>query len=239
MAYYGKEFSLIGWTNTSNNYNIKMGILFEKFTLNPIQVNSYLLWDEFSKEAVIVDPGNFDNRENKLIDDFISSNKLNLKAVWNTHGHIDHIYGNRYLSEKYNAPLYASELEIPNMRSADVYGPSMYGLPAPNSIEPDFLLSESDQLWIGNNQIKVLFVPGHSAGHFAFWSVEQNIIFSGDVLFLNSIGRTDLPGGSFDILEKTIKEVMYNLPDNTIVYSGHGDSTTILNEKKNNPFVRG
>ena len=207
----------------------------KSFTFNPYQENTYLIFDD-SKEAVVVDPGNYEAYENELISNFIDENKLQLKKIILTHCHIDHCLGNKYLNEKYGA-----ELLIP-FDERDLYKnveniATLFGFANYSHLDENKYLKEKDKIEFGNIKLDVLFLPGHSPGHLAFYYKNDNVCFSGDVLFYNSIGRTDLPGGDHDTLINSIKNKLFLLNPNTIIYPGHGQKTILKNEMKDNPFL--
>ncbi len=207
----------------------------KSFTFNPYQENTYLIFDD-SKEAVVVDPGNYEAYENELISKFIDENKLQLKKIILTHCHIDHCLGNKYLNEKYGA-----ELLIP-FDESDLYKnveniATLFGFANYSHLDENKYLKEKDKIEFGNIKLDVLFLPGHSPGHLAFYYKNDNVCFSGDVLFYNSIGRTDLPGGDHDTLINSIKNKLFLLNPNTIIYPGHGQKTILKNEMKDNPFL--
>ena len=207
----------------------------KSFTFNPYQENTYLIFDD-SKEAVIIDPGNYEAYENESISKFIDENKLQLKKIILTHCHIDHCLGNKYLNEKYGA-----ELLIP-FDERDLYKnveniATLFGFANYSHLDENEYLKEKDKIEFGNIKLDVLFLPGHSPGHLAFYFKNDNVCFSGDVLFYNSIGRTDLPGGDHDTLINSIKNKLFLLNPNTIIYPGHGQKTTLKNEMKDNPFL--
>ncbi|MBK69369.1 MAG: MBL fold hydrolase [Legionellales bacterium] len=207
----------------------------KSFTFNPYQENTYLIFDD-SKEAVIIDPGNYEAYENESISKFIDENKLQLKKIILTHCHLDHCLGNKYLNQKYGA-----ELLIP-FDERDLYKnveniATLFGFANYSHLDENKYLKEKDKIEFGNIKLDVLFLPGHSPGHLAFYCKKENICFSGDVLFYNSIGRTDLPGGDHNTLINSIKNKLFLLNPDTIIYSGHGQKTILKNEMKNNPFL--
>jgi len=207
----------------------------KSFTFNPYQENTYLIFDD-SKEAVVIDPGNYEAYENELISKFIDENKLQLKKIILTHCHIDHCLGNKYLNEKYGA-----ELLIP-FDERDLYKnveniATLFGFANYSHLDENEYLKEKDKIEFGDIKLDVLFLPGHSPGHLAFYFKNDNVCFSGDVLFYNSIGRTDLPGGDHDTLINSIKNKLFLLNPNTIIYPGHGQKTILKNEMKDNPFL--
>ncbi|MCX6352417.1 MAG: MBL fold metallo-hydrolase [Bacteroidetes bacterium] len=210
-------------------------IKIKSFTFNPFYENMYVLFDE-TGECVIIDPGCSSERERSALAAWIESEKLTPVKLLNTHCHIDHILGNAFVMDKYQIKLYTNEAEIENLRSADIYA-STYGMPTPKSPMPDIFIGDGDEITFGNSTLKVLFVPGHSAGHIAFYNSEQNFVINGDVLFHESIGRTDLPGGDFNTLMHSIQTHLLTLPDATMVYCGHGSETNIGHERLHNPYI--
>jgi len=209
----------------------------KKFSVNPFQENSYVLFTN-DKNAVIIDPGFSNEVEEKQLLTFIATNQLTVEAIWLTHAHIDHIMGLSFCKNQFKVPVYMHSLEKANLAmGADLA--ARYGLPFNNfSDSIDFELDQMERINLGNETFEIHFTPGHSAGSVSFYNKELKCIFSGDVLFLQSIGRTDLPGGNHQKLQKTIVEKMYTFPAETIVYSGHGAETSIGFEKENNPFFR-
>jgi len=203
------------------------------FTFNGFQENTYVVSGN-SKSAVIIDPGCYDRSEQEELKDYISGEGLTVKAVWNTHCHIDHILGNAFACETFGVALSAHKEELFTLgladRSAQMYGLAGY-VPSP---QPTEWFEDAQELVIDDLRFKVIFGPGHSVGHVAFYSEAENVLIGGDILFKGSFGRTDLPGGDMDVLKKTIHERMFTLPDETVVYSGHGPATTIGEEKRTN-----
>ncbi|MBO3700821.1 MBL fold metallo-hydrolase [Fabibacter sp. E12] len=196
--------------------------------------NTYVVYDQ-TKEAVIIDPGCYDPKEQQELVAFIESNELVVKLILNTHGHIDHVLGNYFAKNHFKVPLWIGEKDLDTLRSVEAYAPS-YGFQNYQATTPDKLLSVEEQITFGDSQLDILFVPGHAPGHIAFYNKNEGFIIGGDVLFDGSIGRTDLPGGDFDTLIASIQNEFFNFDDDTIVYSGHGGSTTIGKEKASNPF---
>jgi hydroxyacylglutathione hydrolase len=209
--------------------------LLKAFTFNPLQENTYLLYNE-QKQALLIDPGCYFDDEKETIAGFIRSEKLELKYVLNTHCHLDHVFGNKWIYEQYQTTLHLHPLEVNMLEMAPASG-LMWGIPFDNYQGPFMYLNPGDQIKLGNDFLEILWLPGHSPGHLGFYCQQQDFIISGDVLFRESIGRTDLPGGHMETLLNSIKTQMWVLPDATKVYSGHGPVTTILHEKKNNPFL--
>lgn len=204
-------------------------------TFNPFQENTYVLYDE-SGSCVIVDPGCYEPDERQELTAFISSNDLRVTQLVNTHCHIDHVLGNEFVKQTYGVGLYIHKLDEPVLRAVSSYA-SNYGFSQYQPATVDGYLEEGSEIVVGNSRLSIVFVPGHAPGHIAFYDAETRSLISGDVLFYNSIGRTDLPGGNFETLEASIRQKLYKLPDDTTVYPGHGPQTTIGFEKRTNPFV--
>ena len=206
------------------------------FEFSPIRENTYLLYNE-QKDCIIIDPGCYDEEERFILKDFIANAQLTPRFLLNTHCHLDHVFGNKFVSETYGLTPYIHELEKPLLEYAPVSG-LQYNLPFDSYSGPLCYLQEGELIRLGDDELKVLFTPGHSPGSISFYCEKQSFVVSGDVLFQRSIGRTDLPGGNHETLIKSIREQLFVLPDQTIVYSGHGDKTDIGNEKRQNPFLR-
>jgi hydroxyacylglutathione hydrolase len=205
------------------------------FTFGPFEENTYVLHDETGK-CIIIDPGCYDADEKRALVDFIETNKLIPVKLLNTHGHIDHILGNNFIAAKYNLNLEMNRHDVKLLKAASTYG-ELWGIRAEPSPEPETLLDEGDLVKFGNTTLKVFFTPGHSEGSISFYNSRDNFVIAGDVLFNGSIGRTDLPGGNFETLIKSIKEKLFPLGDDCKVFPGHGPVTTIGFEKENNPFL--
>jgi glyoxylase-like metal-dependent hydrolase (beta-lactamase superfamily II) len=205
------------------------------FVFNPFQENTYVLSDE-TKECVIIDCGCYEDQERKQLHDYIKENGLKPVALLNTHSHVDHILGNQWVKDTFNIPLKASMKDEALLATAVSHG-KMYGmiLNEPPVIDED--IDESKTVKFGSSELKIFDVPGHSPGCIAFYNDEQKFVFSGDVLFCGSIGRTDLPGGDYDQIMKSIMDKLTTLDDDYKVYAGHGPSTTIGIERKSNPFL--
>lgn len=204
------------------------------FEFNAFAENTYVVSDE-THEAVIIDPGCYSRDEQRALVTYVEETQLKIKYILNTHGHVDHVLGNDFSKDKFKAPLLISKLEQATTRAVKNYAP-LYGLHAYREAEPDQFLLEGDTVSFGKTSWKVLFLPGHSVGHIGFYDADEKVLFSGDVLFAQSIGRTDLPGGNFDTLISSIHRKLFVLPDEVVVYPGHGPSTTIGEEKISNPF---
>lgn len=208
----------------------------QKFTFSPFAENTYVLFDE-TKECIIIDPGCYDEREQNALKNFIDNNGLKPVLLVNTHCHLDHIFGNKYVKEEYNIPLHLHKADLPLLQGAPDHA-RVYGLEMVPSPAPDKFIDENDKLTWGNSSMDIVFTPGHSPGSISFIAREERFIIGGDVLFQQSIGRTDLPGGDFDTLANSIRTKFYTLADDFIVYSGHGPETSIGYEKVYNGFVR-
>jgi hydroxyacylglutathione hydrolase len=206
----------------------------KSFTFNAFQENTYVLYDE-TKACAIIDPGCYDKYEQEELVQFIERNDLKVTILLNTHCHVDHVLGNFFVKEKYKTKLYIHAKDEPVLKAVKVYAP-VYGLQQYQEAAPDAYLQEGEIISFGKQELTVLFVPGHAPGHVAFYSAENKVVIGGDVLFKNSIGRTDLPGGNFETLIKSIHQQLFTLPDDVTVYPGHGPETTIGFEKKTNPF---
>ncbi len=204
------------------------------FTFNAFQENTYVLSDE-SKQCIIFDPGCGTTNERKILDEYISKHSLIPTHLINTHCHIDHVLGNTYVAEKYKLGLEIHIAELKNLKATPAYA-SVFGMECEASPEPTTYLEEGSKIVFGFSELEILFTPGHSPGSLSFYSAADNFVLSGDVLFRESIGRADLPGGNLSILMDSIRTKLFVLPENTKVYSGHGGPTTIAHEKKHNPF---
>src|SRR4051812_26250092 len=206
------------------------------FVFSPIQENTYLLYDGFNNCAII-DPGCYDDAEKEQLVGFIQKSGLHPKMLLNTHCHLDHIFGNKYIAETFGLVAQIHQKEKVVLEFAPTSG-LMYNLPFDNYTGQFIFLKEGDTITIGADELQVIEAPGHSPGHICFYCAKQNFLIGGDVLFNRSIGRTDLPGGNHEQLIKNIKEKLFVLPDETMVYSGHGETTTIGEEKLQNPFLQ-
>ena len=207
----------------------------KSFEFSPIQENTYILYNEFN-DCIIIDPGCYFDAEKEELVAFITTSKLTPKMLINTHCHLDHVFGNKFISEKYNLTLQLHENEKAVLAFAPTSG-LMYDMPFDNYKGDFILLNAGDTIALGADTLKVLLVPGHSPGSLAFYCAENKFVISGDALFKNSIGRSDLPGGNHDQLIRSIKENLFALPEDTVVYSGHGPVTTIKDELGNNPYL--
>lgn len=208
----------------------------KSFVFNPFQENTYILYDA-SNEAVIIDAGCSNEEERHQLTGFIDEQNLKPVKLVNTHCHIDHILGLKYLATAYDIPFIANKNDYYLIAAAVEQG-AMLGVEVDFPPAIDEYVDEDTGLSFGNSKMQVLHVPGHSLGHVAFYAEEDGFIISGDVLFSGSIGRTDLPGGDYDMLLKNIKEKLLPLPPSTVVYPGHGPATTVGQETATNPFLK-
>lgn len=208
------------------------------FQFSMFGINTYLLFDEEEKKCAIIDPGMSIAREEKAIENFMAEKGLTLTHIINTHLHIDHVVGVPYLQKTYGSPVLAHQGdEFLGQRLSDQA--RMFGLSMNlENIEITQYLKDGDIINIGKGQLQVIEVPGHSKGSIALYDSRDGFLISGDALFQGSIGRTDLPGGNYSQLIENIRTKLLTLPDDTIVYPGHGPSTTIGEEKRSNPFLR-
>ena len=211
-------------------------ITIQGFTFNPFSENTYILFDE-TKECVIIDPGCCNREEQEQMVEFIKEEGLKPVRLLNTHCHIDHVFGNSFIAKKYNLGLEIHEEDLQTLHSLPQVS-HLYGLNAEESVEPSNFLKEGDQVKFGTSTLDIVFTPGHSPGSISFISKEDKLVVSGDVLFYGSIGRTDLPGGDHETLLTSIREKLFTLDDDFVVFSGHGQETDIGFEKENNPFLK-
>ncbi|MGQ7867968.1 MBL fold metallo-hydrolase [Sunxiuqinia sp. sy24] len=207
----------------------------KKFTFNPIQENTYVLYDE-TGECIIVDAGCFFDYEQQELDKFIQEKQLKPVKLVNTHCHFDHILGVNYCRAKYNIPFYAHEEDAFLVEAITEHG-DRFGVPVEPVDSADHSLTEGEPILFGNSSLEVIHVPGHAPGHVVLHQPDQQFMLVGDVLFYGSIGRTDLPKGNFEQLVGNIKNKLFKFPDETLVYSGHGPETSIGFEKSSNPFL--
>jgi len=200
----------------------------KKFILNPLEVNCYLIWSE--DEAIIIDPGD----EAEEILDIVRKLNLKVKMIINTHGHIDHIYGNKFFKEAFKTKIAIHKLDA-EFLSSNLYPDFLINLfPNYKKTEADIFLLGGEKIKLGKEKLLIIHTPGHSPGSISIYT--KGILFSGDTLFKESVGRVDIPYASFYELEKSIKEKLFSLPDDTIVYPGHGEETSIKYEKEFNIF---
>ena len=208
----------------------------KKFIVNPVEVNCYLLWDE-SKEAVLVDAAVLFDEEKEELKSFILNNGLTVKHHLNTHLHFDHIFGNPFVEQELGVKSSSNDKDW-SWAETISERVARFGLRYNEKIPAiGTVLHDGDTVTFGNSTIKVLHVPGHSPGSFAYYVAEENMLFSGDALFQASIGRTDFADADYETLIDSIKSKLLSLPDDTRVFPGHGDSTTIGFEKQYNRFL--
>ena len=206
------------------------------FVFNPVQQNTYILYNNAGK-AIIVDPGCYFTTEQEKLKQFLRDNSLTPVQLLNTHCHLDHVFGNKWVHETFGLELYLHPNEELVLQYAPISG-EKWGLPFVNYTGQLHFLHDGDVITLDEDELKVLLTPGHSPGSICFYNEHQNFVIGGDVLFYESIGRTDLPGGNHATLLSSIQEKLMVLPNETVVYNGHGQSTTIEHEKLHNPFLQ-
>jgi hydroxyacylglutathione hydrolase len=205
------------------------------FSFNPVEENTYVLYNE-KKQCCIIDPGCYFPEEKEQLRHFVEDNQLNPRLLLNTHCHLDHVFGNKFVSDTWRLPLHLHALEKSLLDFAPESG-AMWNLPFDNYTGELIYLEPGSSIALGDDSLAIQFIPGHSPGHLGFYGKKEAFVIGGDVLFRGSVGRTDLPGGDFETLLRSIRQVLYSLPDETVVYPGHGDPTTIGIEKQTNPFT--
>lgn len=210
--------------------------IIHSFTFSPIAENTYLLYNE-TGECIIIDPGCYFDNERRDLAAYVETNGLRPKYLLNTHCHLDHVFGNKFVHETWQLELCLHALEQPVLDYAPTAG-LRWGMPFDNYKGPLHFLREGDEIRLGSDVLKVLFAPGHSPGHICFYCAAQGFLIGGDVLFKMNVGRTDLPGGDARTLFNSIRTVLFALPDSTVVYPGHGEATTTGFEKVNNPYLK-
>ena len=209
----------------------------KSFAFNPFQENTFVVYDE-TKECIIIDPGCYTEKERTELRRFITSEELKPVKLINTHCHIDHVLGNKFVSELWDLELYMHIEDLPLLENAGNIG-KMYGLEDyEGSPYPKHFLAQDDTLTFGESSFKILFTPGHAPGHICLYSKDNNLLIAGDVLFQGSIGRTDLPGGDHSTLINSIITQLFPLSNETQVFCGHGPSTNLGYEKEHNPFLQ-
>lgn len=206
----------------------------QSFTFNPFQENTYILYDN-TKECIVIDPGCYTKEEEEILENFISSNNLKPVRLINTHAHIDHTFGNYFVAKKFNLEVELHPLDLPILEGAKRWAET-YGLNFTESPEPQLTLKEGEQISFGETVLEIIHLPGHSPGHVVLLNKKTNKMIGGDVLFRQSIGRTDLPGGNHHDLIESIRQKLFTLEEEIEVFPGHGPTTTIGYEKENNPF---
>jgi len=205
-----------------------------RFVFSPIEVNTYILVDQ-SGDCAIIDCGCYNPNEFEELVEFIKKKNLNPVLLLNTHCHLDHIFGNKFVLDRYNLKTFSSEYDEMNRKNS-VQHAMLFGLNIDEPPEPAGFLTDNQVITFGTTDLVVLHVPGHAPGSLSFYSEKNNCVFTGDALFAGSIGRTDLPGGDYNTLIKSIINKLFVLPPSTVVYPGHGNKTTVETEMKSNPF---
>ena len=207
------------------------------FTFNGFAENTYLRIEEATRATAIVDPGAYSPAEQQTLRSYVEREQLNVKYLLGTHAHIDHVLGNSFVLSAYpGTPYLLHPLDLPTLRAVPTYV-GLYGFPGYQPAEPTGELAAGQVIKLGESELEVRFAPGHAPGHVVFYDAAGGQLVGGDVLFKSSIGRTDLPGGDLPTLLKSIKTELLTLPDETVVYPGHGPSTTIGAERRSNPFL--
>ena len=207
----------------------------KSFEFSPIQENTYIVYNEFNN-CIIIDPGCYFDEEKETLVNFIDKMKLVPKMLLNTHCHLDHVFGNKFVAEKYGLHLRIHKGEQKVLEFAPASG-LMYNMPFDNYTGEIDFIEEDEIIKLDEDELKVLFTPGHSPASLSFYDEKDGFVISGDALFRQSIGRTDLPGGDYELLIASIKAQLLSLPPATKVYSGHGPVTSIGEEKRSNPFL--
>ena len=202
---------------------------------NDFAVNSFVIYDE-TNECIIIDPGCMSDGQQEVLSQFISDNNLKPVKLVNTHCHLDHVAGNKFVVDKYKIPVFANEGDKQNLE-ASVRAGEIYGMKIDTPPAIDHYLNSDDIVKFGKSELRVLHLPGHSKGSIALYAKDDKFVVVGDVLFNGSVGRTDLNGGSLDELMDSIKNCLFKLDDDVTVYTGHGPETTIGNEVRSNPFL--
>ncbi len=210
----------------------------EVFTFNPLQENTYVLTNE-KREAIIIDPGCYFTAEEETLQNYLANGGFTPILLINTHCHIDHVFGNSFIAKQYGLELFIHPQEELVLQVQPQFA-ERFGLSFPNNYRGKLhFIKGGDTVVLGDDELKVLDAPGHSPGSICFYCKKQNFVIGGDVLFKGSVGRTDFPLGNTEQLHQSIRTQLYTLPDETIVYPGHGEPTTIGYEKKYNPYIRG
>jgi hydroxyacylglutathione hydrolase len=208
----------------------------QRFTFNQLAEHTYVIYDD-AKDCMIVDPGCSTREEEQELSAFIVEKSLCVTQLINTHCHVDHIVGNAYVKRTYNVPLAIHPEEVFMLELSPSHA-SHYGISYCEPTQAELFLRAGDRIQLGNSHLQVLHVPGHSKGHIALYSPVDQLCLAGDVLFKNYVGRTDLPGGDYEVLMRSIHEQLFLLDDLVVIYPGHGAKTTIGIEKKNNPYCK-
>ena len=209
----------------------------KQFVVNPFQMNCFIYYDEDSKEGIIIDPGTYTKEEDSMLKNFVDENKINIKYIINTHGHIDHILGNKFAKDTFNVPMLLHKDDL-FLVDNSLEQSKMFGIDISKSPDFDEFITEDTEINLGDTKINFIHTPGHSPGSVCIVDHKNKNIFCGDLIFKNSVGRTDLPMGSFEILLDSIKNKLFEKCQDTYnLYPGHMEPTTILDENNNNPFI--
>jgi hydroxyacylglutathione hydrolase len=211
-------------------------IVIKKFVFNPFSENSYVVWDEKTNEGMIVDPGCYNSSEERELADFVGDRNIFIKYLIITHCHIDHILGCKFVKDKYSPIFLVPQEDLPLLKEAEQQA-SAFGLEMVRAPLPDEYLDESSEIELGNSTVKILFTPGHSPGEHCLYFEKESFCLTGDVLFQNSIGRSDLWRGDYSVLLKSIRNKLFTLPDEVTIYPGHGENSKIGIEKRENLFL--
>lgn len=209
----------------------------ETISVNPFEMNCYVYFDENSKEGVIIDPAAYSDSEKETIINFITGENIQIKYILNTHGHIDHILGNHWAKDTFNVPLLIHKDDYPLIEHALEQG-EMFGVIFPEPPMPDKFINENETIDFSETGLKIIHTPGHSPGGVCFVDEKEKVMFVGDSVFKNSIGRTDLWEGDTELLMDSINNKILKYADDFKIYPGHYDATTIGEEKRNNPFLK-
>ena len=212
--------------------------MIQSFEFSPFQENTYVITDEATREAVIIDPGCYEQDEKEALGNFINDRKLTVKYLLLTHAHLDHVFGVAYVKRKFGVKAYLHQQDMVIYNDVPTRC-VLYGLRGYEHSEIDAFLNEGDRIRFGNTALDVIFVPGHAPGHVAFVNHADHYVIGGDVLFRGSVGRTDFPYCNHTDLLHSIQNQLFTLPDDYVVYPGHMEPTTIGQEKRTNPFVKG
>ncbi len=210
-----------------------------KFTVNPFSMNCYIYYDESSKDAVIIDPGAFTDEEKTAITDFVSANDLSISRIINTHGHIDHVLGNSFAKETFNKPICMNEDDLFLLEGSREQA-RFFGLEIPPLPAVDEFMKQGEKIKVGNVELEIIKTPGHSPGSVCLIDKKNKNVFCGDLIFHNSVGRTDIPGGNYKVLISSIRDVLFtNAGDDFVLFPGHMEETSVGEEKNYNPFLIG
>lgn len=208
-----------------------------KFTVNPFGENTYVAWDESSREAMIVDPGMMQDHERAVVTGFIDDNNLVMRHVLLTHAHIDHVTSARWMADRYGIEVAGSELDAMLATNLPLQAQHFRLKIDLDVLHIDRPLTDGDVISLGNEPVHVLSTPGHSRGGLVFYAPDSALAFTGDTIFEGSIGRTDLPGGDYDTLIGSIRDKVLTLPLDTLLIPGHGPTTTVADERDFNPYL--